>query len=157
MPLFLCWFSQRLIPIFGLRIWIDVFRRSSSILHLADTPPSNQSGQLLVGEIFGVISLALLIMLELFTLGLLILAIAMLFNLWPQPQPANRQHKPSPAFSGWGSTSSQQLHNKLIRLLRGDRKAAHRLLEHVRQMHPGRSERWYYEKVIYDLQRDRRS
>lgn len=98
-------------------------------------------------------------MLELLTIGLLILAIAFLFNLWPQPQTqASSRQSSSSLLKPWGSSpSSQQLHSKLLRLLRGDRKAAHRLLEHVRHMHPGRSERWYYEKVIYDLQRDRRA
>ncbi|MCU0525886.1 MAG: hypothetical protein MUF72_13775 [Elainella sp. Prado103] len=96
-------------------------------------------------------------MLELLALGLVILGIVLLFNLWPQPQPSHRQRKPSPVFSGWGTSSAHSLHNKLLQLLRGDRQAAHRLLEHVRHLHPGRSERWYYEKVIYDLQRDRRS
>jgi hypothetical protein len=102
------------------------------------------------------------VMLELIIFGLLILAIATLLNLWPQTKmPA---HSRPGTIAGslpriWGSPAggSHRLHNQLLRLLRGDRKAANRLLEHVREMHPGRSERWYYEKVIYDLQRDRRA
>ncbi len=98
-------------------------------------------------------------MLELLTIGLLILAIVSLLNLWPQPQAQARGRQQTATVPKlWDtSASSKQLHNKLLRLLRGDRKAANRLLEHVRHMHPGRSERWYYEKVIYDLQRDRRA
>lgn len=99
-------------------------------------------------------------MLELIILGLLILAIAALLNLWPQTK-VSAHHRPQAAAGimprMWGSGSSHHLHNQLLRLLRGDRKAANRLLEHVRELHPGRSERWYYEKVIYDLQRDRRA
>lgn len=97
-------------------------------------------------------------MLELMTIGLLISAIVLLFNLWPQPPVQSRGRQQTMPRKLWGtSPASQQLHSKLLRLLRGDRKAANRLLEHVRYMHPGRSERWYYEKVIYDLQRDRRA
>lgn len=101
-------------------------------------------------------------MLELIILGLLILAIATLLNLWPQTKVPAHQRPGSASGSpariwGFPAGASHQLHNQLLRLLRGDRKAANRLLNHVREMHPGRSERWYYEKVIYDLQRDRRA
>lgn len=45
----------------------------------------------------------------------------------------------------------------LLRLVGGNRATAERLLQQVRQRYPGRSEQWYWEKAIYDLQRDRRS
>ncbi|MBF2003426.1 MAG: hypothetical protein IGS50_16060 [Synechococcales cyanobacterium C42_A2020_086] len=48
------------------------------------------------------------------------------------------------------------LRSRLLRELRGDRGAAERLLSHARLSYPGQSEQWYYEKVIYDLERDRR-
>lgn len=54
------------------------------------------------------------------------------------------------------SLPSLQLERKLINLLNGNRSAAERLLEQTRYKHPGHSENWYWEKVIYDLERDRR-
>lgn len=47
------------------------------------------------------------------------------------------------------------LQPKLLTLLNGDRATAQRLLHHAKQMNPGRNEDWYFEKVIYDLSRDR--
>ncbi|HEY9736542.1 MAG TPA: hypothetical protein V6D06_09675 [Trichocoleus sp.] len=45
----------------------------------------------------------------------------------------------------------------LLRLVGGNRATVERLLLQVRQRYPGRSEQWYWEKAIYDIQRDRRS
>ncbi len=42
----------------------------------------------------------------------------------------------------------------LLRATGGDRALAQRLLQQVRLRYPGQSERWYVEKVIYDLRRD---
>ena len=50
---------------------------------------------------------------------------------------------------------SAQLRNKLFSLVGGNRNLAARLLAQARQKYPGNSETWYYEKVIYDLERDR--
>lgn len=38
-----------------------------------------------------------------------------------------------------------------------DRRVSERLLHRIEFNHPGRSKRWYVEKAIYDIQRDRRS
>ncbi|UBF28386.1 hypothetical protein K9N68_11200 [Kovacikia minuta CCNUW1] len=38
----------------------------------------------------------------------------------------------------------------------GDKTLAKRLLNYTRDKYPGKSERWYVEKTIYDLERDRR-
>lgn len=43
----------------------------------------------------------------------------------------------------------------LLRATKGDKALAKRLLNHAREKHPGKSEKWYAEKVIYDLQRGR--
>ncbi len=48
------------------------------------------------------------------------------------------------------------LNKRLLTMLGGDEKAALRLLRNVRQNNPGKSYMWYQEKVIRDLQRDRR-
>ncbi|MBD2360040.1 hypothetical protein H6G36_02300 [Anabaena minutissima FACHB-250] len=52
--------------------------------------------------------------------------------------------------------SNRKLQHQLIEMLRGDTAAAKRLLAQQRQINPGRSDNWYLEKVIYDLERDRR-
>ncbi|WP_263975720.1 hypothetical protein [Amazonocrinis nigriterrae] len=41
-------------------------------------------------------------------------------------------------------------------MLQGDTATAKRLLRQQRRNHPGKSDNWYLEKVIYDLERDRR-
>lgn len=51
----------------------------------------------------------------------------------------------------------KHLQIELKRLLQGDMATANRLLKQVRSLHPHKPERWYYEKVIRDLVRDRRS
>ncbi len=43
---------------------------------------------------------------------------------------------------------------ELLMATKGDRALAQRLLNHVRQKHPGKSQTWYIEKVLYDLERD---
>jgi hypothetical protein len=42
----------------------------------------------------------------------------------------------------------------LLNATKGDKALAKRLLEYARNRYPGKSEHWYTEKVIYDLQRD---
>lgn len=51
---------------------------------------------------------------------------------------------------------NRQLQANLLTLLKGDIPTAKRLLQQQRRMHPGKSDNWYLEKVIYDLERDRR-
>ena len=48
------------------------------------------------------------------------------------------------------------LYQRLLTMLSGDKKVALRLLKSVRKNNPGRSYVWYQEKVIRDLERDRR-
>jgi hypothetical protein len=43
----------------------------------------------------------------------------------------------------------------LLQAVKGDKALAKRMLNHAREKHPGKSEKWYAEKVIYDLQRGR--
>lgn len=49
-----------------------------------------------------------------------------------------------------------RLESILLTRLLGDREVAKRLLGHARAMYPGRTAKWYLEKVIMDLERDRR-
>jgi hypothetical protein len=53
-----------------------------------------------------------------------------------------------------GSVSAET-ERHLLRLMNGDRTAALRLVAQAKQRNPGRSEQWCWEKVIYDLERDR--
>jgi hypothetical protein len=43
---------------------------------------------------------------------------------------------------------------RLLEAVRGNQALAKRLLEQAKFKYPGKSERWYVEKVIYDAQRD---
>ncbi|MFM2431262.1 MAG: hypothetical protein RLZZ511_2475 [Cyanobacteriota bacterium] len=42
----------------------------------------------------------------------------------------------------------------VLRAAKGDKRLVQRLVENVKLRHPGKSERWYFEKVLYDLERD---
>ncbi|PSP28551.1 MAG: hypothetical protein BRC59_11585, partial [Cyanobacteria bacterium SW_4_48_29] len=92
------------------------------------------------------------VMVELFvSLAPLILAVAILVVLflllrrWRIPRRRLRQ-----------TSANRRLQSKLIRMLSGDRTAAERLVARERCLNPGQSEAWYWEKVISDLERDRR-
>lgn len=67
------------------------------------------------------------------------------YNEWFNQQPS------------YSSRPREELRRRLFPLVHGDWNLAERLLESVRRNHPGRSEDWYWEKVIYDLERDRAS
>jgi len=54
-----------------------------------------------------------------------------------------------------GSSKKPALERRLVRLLNGDRAAAHRLVESVQQRYPDRPTAWCWEKAIFDLERDR--
>jgi hypothetical protein len=43
---------------------------------------------------------------------------------------------------------------ELLEAVKGDKKLAERLLENARNRTPGKPDRWYIEKVLYDMQRD---
>lgn len=54
----------------------------------------------------------------------------------------------------YSSQPREELRRKLYPLVHGDLNLAERLLDAVRKSNPGHSEDWYWEKVIYDLERD---
>jgi hypothetical protein len=76
------------------------------------------------------------------------------------PSSSNFPTSENPASPKQNSSFQRQqlnpLQPKLLNLLNGDRNGAERLLRHAKQMNPGMSENWYFEKVIYDIERDRR-
>lgn len=49
----------------------------------------------------------------------------------------------------------KQLERRLAGLLHGDRHAMHRILSNLRKAYPKQSALWLYEKVIWDIERDR--
>ena len=57
--------------------------------------------------------------------------------------------------SSRNNRKARPLEKKLIRLLHGDKATAYRLLENARIKYKDKSENWYLEKVIHDLERDR--
>jgi hypothetical protein len=70
----------------------------------------------------------------------------------PNSLPSKYRNQSPPARS---THYSSAIETKLIRLCQGDRKVVKRLIEHTRNMHPGRDEQWIYEKACWDLERDR--
>ena len=54
----------------------------------------------------------------------------------------------------YSSQPREELRRKLYPLVHGDWNLAERLLDSARRSNPGHSEDWYWEKVIYDLERD---
>ena len=61
-----------------------------------------------------------------------------------------------PNHSSWIDSTSPALRKKLLKLLYNDRRTANRLIAGARVTNPGRSVNWLAEKVIYELERDRR-
>jgi hypothetical protein len=53
------------------------------------------------------------------------------------------------------SQNTEEIDRNLLQAVKGDKALAKRLLNHAREKHPGKSEKWYAEKVIYDLRRGR--
>ncbi|MEG4804181.1 hypothetical protein QUB63_25235 [Microcoleus sp. ARI1-B5] len=59
------------------------------------------------------------------------------------------------AFLIWqDSQNTEGIDRNLLQAVKGNKSLAKRLLANARDRYPGKSERWYAEKVIYDLERD---
>ena len=56
----------------------------------------------------------------------------------------NRQEEPS-----------QELKQRLYNLVGGNKEIAERLIDSEKERNPGYPEKWYWEKIVYDLERDR--
>jgi hypothetical protein len=50
---------------------------------------------------------------------------------------------------------NQETRNRAIALANYDKSRIERLLNSVRSNHPNKSEQWYWEKIVYDMERDR--
>lgn len=53
------------------------------------------------------------------------------------------------------SKNTEGIDSNLLQAVKGNKALAKRLLDQARLKYPGKSERWYAKKVIYDLERDR--
>ena len=62
-----------------------------------------------------------------------------LHNWWQQYREADRSGK---------------LHHELMTLVHGQSDTAQRLVDLEKIKHPGQSESWYLDKVVYDLRRE---
>ena len=51
------------------------------------------------------------------------------------------------------ATTRSQLRRELLTLVHGQEDTAQRLIDLEKTKHPGHSESWYLDKVIYDLRR----
>ena len=88
-----------------------------------------------------------------------ILAIAILVGVigWAWQRQKKRRRS---AFSPRSSRQTvgkvpNSMRRELIRMA-GSAQVADRLLNNLRAKHPGETEKWYWEKAIFDLERDRR-
>lgn len=67
----------------------------------------------------------------------------------------NRFKKVEPIEKELRFSVDQKTQDRLYTLVGGDMRTARRLVEAVRQSNPRRSYQWHWEKVIYDLERDK--
>lgn len=81
---------------------------------------------------------------QLITLAIIIAAGFLLYGLWRDRLRESSSHR------SWKGNVS----GRLLQAVKGDRALAKRLLENARLKHPGKSNSWYIEKVIYDIERD---
>ena len=81
---------------------------------------------------------------QLIALALVIAAGFLLYGLWRDRSQKSSSHR------SWNGKIS----GRLLQAVKGDRALAKRLLENAILKHPGKSNSWYIEKVIYDIERD---
>lgn len=96
------------------------------------------------------ISFPLVLMLLFITSAYLIVFIGSLFLISRREEPLTQKQSSTPAYS-----TDHPLYFNLLNLLNGDRSTANRLLQQACTNYPNQSEEWRYEKVIWDLVRDR--
>jgi hypothetical protein len=79
--------------------------------------------------------------------ALLIGAGCLMYSIWRDRTPQKTSSNHSWAWTG-------KISGPLLQAVKGDRALAKRLLEGAKLKYPGKSDRWYIEKVIYDIERD---
>jgi hypothetical protein len=76
---------------------------------------------------------------------------------WRKPNTESpRQPSGKVSHSYRNDPTNRALQADLLTLLKNDARTAKRLLLQQRRRTPGKTDNWYLEKVIYDLERDRR-
>lgn len=102
----------------------------------------------------------------LFLMGLLFYLVTILSKELSKQRPSSalayvrpvRSSNPAPTAQRTNGSRgvSRDVQVQLLAMVNGDQPTANRLVNHVRQSNPGRSEQWVWERVISDLERDRR-
>lgn len=72
-----------------------------------------------------------------------------------QPKKHQRRQRAQSKARVSQSQVNRELESKLLLLLNHEQNTAQRLVHLAMQHNPGQTERWYLEKVIWDLERDR--
>ena len=89
------------------------------------------------------------------TLSLIIIFGTLYFVLfWEFKKRQPRSYSTQPSYPEAEPTADAHLQNQLFGLV-GDTATANRLVEQLKQNHPGMSENWYWQRAIADLERDR--
>lgn len=83
-----------------------------------------------------------------FILVILAVLLSLTYILWQQIKQQKGSHD--------RHKLDKTLDKQLLTMMGGDKKAVLRLLRNARKNSPGKSYLWYHEKVIRDLERDRR-
>lgn len=71
-------------------------------------------------------------------------------------QPASKSKRFSPPQSSKPSSDRINLEKRILTLLYGDKKVASRLVNSIQKKFPEKDRKWCLEKVISDLEKDRR-
>jgi hypothetical protein len=102
------------------------------------------------------------LLMEYLIFGLLIVISGIIFFFYRKSQSsskkfASRQYGPASTAKKISSKSvPRKTRKQLTAMVGGDQRTIERLLKNLRLKHPGESETWYWEKAIFDLERDRR-
>ncbi len=90
-------------------------------------------------------------------LGLLIAFLGTIFFFFQRSKSFSRRDSPtSAAHKNLGKSVPRKTRKQLTAMVGGDQRTVDRLVKNLRLRHPGESEIWYWEKAIFDLERDRR-
>ncbi|GFE72172.1 hypothetical protein [Chroococcus sp. FPU101] len=93
-----------------------------------------------------------------------LIGIGLLFSISLLSKEVNQQKSKSRKFKNYSSNyqkskslfSPKVVHlQKKLLMIAGDKKVTERLIKQLRYKYPDETEAWYWEKAIYDLERDR--
>ena len=89
---------------------------------------------------------------------LVLLAVVAVVWIFSMIDKAAAKSRTDSTFKDWlrNSEVDERLRKRTIALLNNNMDAVNRLLNQARQNHPDRSEQWYWEKILHDIERDRR-